>query len=114
LAKQINPEVLCLVNELLIDPDFAMVIILPGDGIIPQQKTAPHRTIHYMNNRNLIRRKDLNPSQPSHDSPRATNPSTICRAEIYRLKSRQSTKCCVPKIPDIRPEGQLQAKKTVV
>ena len=41
LTQQINAEVLWLMDALLIDPNLAMVIGLPGDRIISQQKT-PH------------------------------------------------------------------------
>ncbi|MFM8724299.1 MAG: hypothetical protein ACKON9_04155, partial [Planctomycetaceae bacterium] len=66
LAQQINAEVFGLMDELFVDPDFAMVIVSAGDRIIAQQKTPAHRAIHHMNNRNFICRKDFNASQSCH------------------------------------------------
>lgn len=58
-------------NKLFIDPDFAMVIVLPGDGISPQQKTTSHSPVHDVDKRSL------NPSQPSHDSPCRKSPEVL-------------------------------------
>jgi len=69
LTLQINPEVSCLMHKLLIDPDFAMVVVLSGDDIVPQQKSSPHRAVHHMDNHNFVRRKHFHPSQSCHVSP---------------------------------------------
>lgn len=42
-------------------------ICCSAERIIPQQKTAPHRAIHHMPKRNVIRRKHFPTSQPCHD-----------------------------------------------
>jgi len=86
LAEQINSKVLRLMNKLFIDPDFSMVIILPGDGIITQQKATSHSPVHDVDNCNLICRKNLNPRQPSHDSPRQKIPTTAVLGRNLSLK----------------------------
>ncbi len=40
LTQKINPEVLRLMSKLLIDPDFAMVIVSTGDRIVAKQKST--------------------------------------------------------------------------
>ena len=55
LTEQINSEVLRLMSQLLIDPNLAMVIVLPADRIIAKQETPPHCAVHHMHNRNFIR-----------------------------------------------------------
>ena len=67
LTKQINAEVPSLMSKLLINPDFAMVIVLPADGILAKLETPPNRAIHHMENRNFICCEHLN---TSHESPR--------------------------------------------
>jgi hypothetical protein len=69
LTEQVDPKVLRLMSQLLIDPNLAMVIVLPADHIFAKQKAPPHRAIHDVDNRNFIRRKNLHTSQPRHSSP---------------------------------------------
>ena len=57
LTEQINAEVACLMDQLLVEPQLAMIEILPADRIVPHQKAATHGAIHDMHYRNLIRRK---------------------------------------------------------
>ena len=66
LTQQINAKVFGLMNQLLVDPDLAMVVVSAADWIIAQQKTAPHCAIHHVDNRNFICRKDFDASQSCH------------------------------------------------
>ena len=58
-----------LMNQLFIQPTFAVIKILPGDRVILQQKTATHRVSHAMHDGNLIRRKHFRTRKSSHDLP---------------------------------------------
>ena len=69
LTQQVYAEMLRLMNQLLIEPQLAMIIILAGELIIAQQKAAANRAVHDMHNRNFIRRKHLDTRQSSHDPP---------------------------------------------
>lgn len=46
LAKQVNAEVPSLMNQLFINPHFAIIEVLPADRIITQQKQR--RTVRFI------------------------------------------------------------------
>ncbi|MEI6540705.1 MAG: hypothetical protein WCO86_14460 [Planctomycetota bacterium] len=70
VTPQINAKVPRVINQLGIEPHPTVVkYVVPLNGSSPQQKTAPHRAIHYMPKRNVIRRKHFHTSQPCHDQP---------------------------------------------
>jgi len=85
LSLRIDPEGLRQMHQLLVEPLLSMIMILPRKRIISQQKTPLHRRIHHVNDGNLIRRKYLNSSQPSHDChPLSRPPNLANRPEVYK------------------------------
>jgi len=86
LTQQNNPEVPGLMHKLIVKPQLAMVVILPRDRILPQQKTPPRRPIHHMHRGNLVRRKHFNPRQSCHFSTLPPVPkshkSTLAQSKI--------------------------------
>ena len=71
--------------------------ILPAEPIIPQQKTPPHRAVHHMHNRNLIRRKHLDTRYPSNLLTSTIHSSTSwIPSESTQSRSTCRQKCCVP------------------
>jgi hypothetical protein len=68
LAQQINTEIPSLMDKLVIDSLFAVVVVAAGDRIVTQQKAPPHRAIHHMHNRHFVRGKHLRPSQSGHNA----------------------------------------------
>jgi hypothetical protein len=93
LAKQINPEVLRLLNKLTVEPLLAMIIVLTRDWIITQQKAPPHNAIHDMHNRHFVSSKYLSTSQPSHHKP----PKNLNQTSAgYQNRNRFQYKSCVP------------------
>jgi hypothetical protein len=65
-----------------------VVVVIPRDGVIPQQETATNDTVHHMNDGNLIRSKDFRPSQSRNASSRCPTTSS----DIVRL--RVISVCC--------------------
>jgi hypothetical protein len=68
-TKKIDPEVPSLMSKLLIDPDFAMVVVLPAGGIFSKQEASPNSAIHDVHDCDFVCSKNLNTSQSSHASP---------------------------------------------
>jgi hypothetical protein len=94
LTKKIDPEVQSLMSKLLIDPDFAMVIVLPADGIFSKQEASPNSAIHDVHDCDFVCSKNLNTSQSSHASPQhaARNGAKPeqSRAGVYRPSPQTS------------------------
>jgi len=67
VPNTIGPDPFDVLFDVL-DPDLAMVIVLPGDGIVPQQKAPQHHAVHDMHDRNFVRRKHFHPCQSRHGS----------------------------------------------
>jgi hypothetical protein len=66
LAKQVNAKVAGLLSQLLINPDFAVIMVLTADRIVSKKKTTPYCAIHHMDDRHFVRRKDFHTCYASH------------------------------------------------
>ena len=66
LTQQIDTEVPSLMNQLVINPQLALITVASGVGIVAQQKTATHRAIHDMHDSVFLAVKDFRTSQASH------------------------------------------------
>ncbi len=99
LTKQIDSEVLRLMNKLIIEPLLAMVIVLSTDGILAEEKTPPHRAIHDVDDCDFVRCKYLNTSQPSLIHLISANESINKQGRRLQNQIGVSTKCGVPLSP---------------
>ena len=66
VTKKINPEPFRLQAEAIFNPGFAVIVVLPGQRIIAEQKAPPRRAIHHMHDGNFLGRKNNSPIWPSH------------------------------------------------
>jgi hypothetical protein len=115
LTQQINPEVARLMNQLVIEPQLAMIEILPADRIIPQQKTAANRAIHHMHNRNFIRRKHLHARQPCYDQTSFPKYPATSNAQISTDRPPPVNKLLCPRWSRYRfKSGQFAALTRIV
>ena len=68
LTRQVDSRVPSLVSKSLIDPGFALVLVLSADGIFAKEETRPKRAIHHMHNRYFVSCKDGKTSKRRHES----------------------------------------------
>jgi hypothetical protein len=66
LAEQIDAKLSRKTLQFALQPPFAVVVVFAGKRILPQQKAPPHRPVHDMDDRNLVRPKDLDTCYASH------------------------------------------------
>ena len=52
----------------IFDPRLAVIIVLPGNGIVTLQKTATDDSIHLRDERNFVRAKNLHARSTSHQN----------------------------------------------
>jgi len=90
VTQEINPEVSSLMDELIVNPLLAVVVVFSGDGIVSEQETPPDGGIHDMLDRHFICRKHLSPSQPRHHSTSFTVQTQTSRYSRPGLCFQQS------------------------
>ncbi len=108
LAQQVNAKVPSLMNQLLVDPQFAMIEVFTAHRIISQEETSANRAIHHMDNGNLIRCKHLKhePTEPCVTSS-STASGLKQTVEVYKTKSgcQQNAVSPLSSLARLQPHG---------
>ena len=66
--EKIDSEVRCEPTQLILDPDLPMVLVLPRQGIVTQQKVTTNHAIHDMHNRHFLGRKQFQAGRMRHET----------------------------------------------
>ena len=74
-AKQINSEASCEQFELIFDPDFTMVEVLPGNGVEAEEKAASDDSSNDMQDSHFVWIEDFSTSKSSHNNNLPKNSS---------------------------------------
>ena len=69
VAKQVDPKKLGQPHKFRFHPFFSVIVVLACKRIISQQEAPSDRPIKDMYDRNFIRCKHFDASQPSHHTP---------------------------------------------
>ena len=95
--RKINSKAGSEAFQEIFDPRLAVIIVLPGDGIATEQKTAKDDSIHHRDDRNFVRAKNLHARSTSHRKAPDANPNQRLKIDPGdSSKPACLQKCCDP------------------